>query len=284
MKILVLGAGGMAGHVIAVSLKEKGHNIIGFARRDLSFCDTVVGDVCDIAALKKTLLSDEFDAIVNAVGIFPKAINENPYNGIWLNSCLTHLLAELTQNSKTRIIHLSTDCVFSGYDAGFYDENSFCNADDYYGRSKKLGELNDNKNLTFRMSIIGPDINKNGIGLFNWFMKQKEEVNGFRKAIWTGVTTITLADAIDEALKQNLTGLYHLVNNQTINKYDLLKLFNELRLEKIKINPADDYIVDKSMLNTRKDFDFAVPSYKDMVTNMRDWIREHGEFYSHYNV
>ena len=282
MKILVLGAGGMAGHVIALSLKEKGHSVTGLARRNLFFCDTITGDAGDVEMIKN-LCSRNFDAIINAIGILPVEINVNLYNGVWLNSCLPHLLVKLNENNKTRIIHMSTDCVFSGHDNGGYDEKSFCSADDYYGRSKHLGELNDNKNLTFRMSIIGPDINESGVGLFNWFMKQNSEATGFRRAIWTGVTTITLADAIDAALEQELTGLYHLVNNDVINKYELLKLFNRLKVEPITIIPSDDYDVDKSMVNTRKDFQFDVPTYSDMICGIKEWIKKHREFYPQYN-
>jgi dTDP-4-dehydrorhamnose reductase len=280
MKILVLGAGGMAGHVITLRLKEKGHNVTGFARRELQFCETVTGDVRDTELLKKLICGGDFDTVVNAVGILPKAINENPYNGIWINSCLPHFLSEITNNIPVKIIHLSTDCVFSGHDSGEYTEESITTANDYYGRSKALGELKDSKNLTFRMSVVGPDINETGIGLFNWFMKQTGEVSGFTKAVWTGVTTITLSDAVNSAIEQDLTGLYHLVNNENINKYELLKLFNELRTEPVTINPDDTYKADKSLVNTRTDFNFKVPSYSDMVLKMGEWICKYNGFYN----
>ena len=283
MKVLVLGAGGMAGHTVALRLLEKGYSITGFARRELDFCDSIVGDATEIDMIEN-LCEKDFDAIINCIGALPNSINANIYNGIWVNSCLPHLLTELTMKKSTRIIHLSTDCVFSGNDNGNYAENDYCSADDYYGRSKTLGELNDSKNLTFRTSIIGPDINENGVGLFNWFMKQNGEINGYTKAIWTGVTTISLADAIDAALEQNLTGLYHLVNNDKISKYELLRLFNGLRAEQVGIIPFDDYITDKSMINTRDDFHFVVPSYSEMVDGLRDWIKVHGGHYPNYNV
>jgi len=284
MKTLVLGAGGMAGHVIAISLQEKGYSVTGLARRELPFCDTVVADATNIGEIKNILDSGSFDAVINAIRILPKATHENPYNGIWINSCLPHLLAGLTKDSGTRIIHLSTDCVFSGRDGGSYDEGSFCSADNYYGRSKALGELNDRKNLTFRMSVIGPDINEKGIGLFNWFMKQTEKVRGYRQAIWSGVTTIVLADAIDAVLKQGLTGIYHLVNNASISKYELLALFNNLRNAPVFITPDDSYLMDKSMINKRTDFCFPVRAYDEMIHDMGKWIQAHGALYPHYEI
>jgi len=152
-----------------------------------------------------------------------------------------------------------------------------------YDQTKALGEIDDNKNLTFRASIIGPDTKMNGIGLLNWFLQQKIRVNGYTGAIWTGVSTYTLAQAIHFALKENLTGLYHLVNNSKISKYDLLQLFNRiLRSESIEIIPDDKIQVDKSLINNRTDFSFRVPSYEQMVKDTKAWIDAHRELYPHY--
>lgn len=282
MKLLILGAGGMAGHMMVLRLTELGYDVVGLARRKLSFCENIVADITDEKVLKDILCREHYDVIVNAVGILPKSINENPANGIWINAYFPHFLAEITADTKTKIIHLSTDCVFSGHDKGSYRESDLPTARDYYGRSKTLGELNDRKNLTFRTSIVGPDINKNGVGLFHWFMKQDEQVNGFTNVIWTGVTTLTLANAVHAAIKDNLTGLYHLVNNQVINKYELLKLFNGLRKRPVEIIPMDDFVADKSLLNTRIDFHFIAPSYSEMVSEMGAWIAVHKELY-HYD-
>lgn len=282
MRVLVLGAGGMAGHMITLRLMEKGHNVTGFARRKLSFCDCITGDVKDTKELGDMLQTGAYDTVINAVGILQAGMENDPANGIWTNACLPHLLAKATDGLSTRIIHLSTDCVFSGHDRGKYTERDFCSADDGYGRSKTLGELNDNKNLTFRTSIIGPDINPKGTGLFNWFMAQNGEIKGYSKAIWTGVTTLALADAIDAAMKQNLTGLYHLVNGLNINKYDLLMLFHTLRKVPISILPCEDYVIDKSLVNTRGDFRFALKTYEAMIDDMGDWILAHRQLYPHY--
>lgn len=284
MRILILGAGGMAGHVIAVRLAELGHHIVGIARRELDFCPCRVLDVTEEDALKQIIETGAFDAIVNAVGILPKGIHADPANGIWINAYLPHMLETVTKDMETRVIQLSTDCVFSGQDRGNYTEQDFPNATDYYGRSKILGELNDHKNLTLRTSIIGPDINKNGVGLFHWFMKQSQTVNGFEKVIWTGVSTITLSEAIHQALAQNLTGLYQLVNHQTINKYELLKLFNGLRKNPVEIRKDGQYVSDKSLVCTRSDFAFTVPSYQNMVYEMGSWIRGHKQFYPDYDI
>jgi dTDP-4-dehydrorhamnose reductase len=177
---------------------------------------------------------------------------------------------------------MSTDCVFAG-NTGPYSEDSFCDGKTFYDRTKALGEINDSKNLTFRNSIIGPDLNQDGIGLFNWFMKQKGSINGYSGAIWTGVTTLTLAKAMEKAIEQNLCGLYNLVNNTSISKYDLLNLFNEnFNDERLIINKEEGFKLDKTLLNTRKDFYFEVPSYKQMLFEMKEWINEHANLYTDY--
>ena len=160
-------------------------------------------------------------------------------------------LTEITKDTKTRIVHMSTDCVFAGNDGPYY-EDTLPNGATFYDRSKAMGEINTSKDLTFRNSIVGPDVKTSGIGLFNWFMKQEGEVDGYTGAIWTGVTTYTLAKAMEQALKENLTGLYNLVNNESINKYNLLCLFNTyFRAGEVKIKPNDKpndrYFLNKSV-------------------------------------
>ncbi len=126
-------------------------------------------------------------------------------------------------------------------------------------------------------------MNPNGIGLFNWFMKQKGTIQGFSGAIWTGVTTLTLAKAMEQAIKENLTGLYNLVNNTSISKYDLLNLFNKyFKNCSINIEKNENLKLDKSLRSTRKDFSFEVPNYEHMIIEMKEWVDTHKELYPHY--
>lgn len=283
MKVLVLGATGMAGHTISLYFKEKGHEVTGFSRNKIEYCDnSIMGDVTDFTYLNRIVDEGNYDAIINAIGILNKDAEDNKALAVLINSYLPHFLVDITKNMKTRIIQMSTDCVFSG-EKGGYSENSFRDGETFYDRSKALGEVENNKDLTFRNSIIGPDQNMNGIGLLNWFMKQKGEVNGFTKAIWTGVTTLTLAKAMEKALEENLTGLYNLVNNNDISKFELLKLFNKyLRSDELTILKSDEVVLDKSLINNRNDFSFVVPSYEEMVSEMKVWIEDHKYFYPHY--
>jgi len=282
MKILVLGATGMAGHTISIYLKEAGHEVTAFSRREFKYCNNINGDITDFDLLKNVIEEGKYDVVINAIGILNKDAEDNKSLAVLLNSYLPHYLSNITRNMKTKVIHMSTDCVFSGKTGG-YTETSFRDGETFYDRSKALGELENDKDLTFRNSIIGPDINKNGIGLFNWFMKQEGEINGFTKAIWTGVTTLTLAKAMEKALEENLTGLYNLVNNKSISKFDLLKLFNKhMKDDSITILPSNAVEVNKSLINNRNDFSFVVPSYEQMVIEMKEWIQNHKDLYPHY--
>jgi dTDP-4-dehydrorhamnose reductase len=282
MKILVLGGTGMAGHIISIYFKEAGHDVTAFCRRKVDYCKNINGDITNFESLKTIINEGQYDAIINSIGILNQDAEENKSNAVLLNSYLPHFLSDATKEVKTRVIHMSTDCVFSGKTGG-YSETSFRDGETFYDRSKALGELENNKDLTFRNSIIGPDMNESGIGLFNWFMNKEGQINGFTKVIWTGVTTLTLANAMEQALKENLTGLYNLVNNVTISKYELLKLFNKyMKDDQIEIIPSEKLSLDKSLINNRKDFSFIVPSYEVMIADMKKWIDNHKEVYPHY--
>ena len=284
MKVLILGANGMAGHAISLYFKEQGFDVTGFTRQPITYCKNILGDALKPEDIKAALVSDDFDVVINAIGILNQKAEDNKAMAVKLNGYLPHFVAESLRNRKTKLIHMSTDCVFAG-NSGPYYEDSFPDGKIFYDRSKAIGEVLDDKNLTFRNSIIGPDTNKNGIGLFNWFMNQEGPIYGYTGAIWTGVTTITLAKAMEAAIKENLTGLYNLVNNESISKYDLLCLFSKYcRDDKIQINPNNKLQLDKSLRNRRNDFSFIVPSYDQQVKEMFEWINSHKELYSHYFI
>lgn len=282
MKILVLGAGGMAGHVVSLNLREAGYQVDTLSARNQLDKQTVLLDVTNTEKLSQYLYSHEYDAVINCIGILVKQSDDRPDLAAYLNAYLPHFLENFYKTAQTKVIHLSTDCVFSGKNAP-YKEDSAYDGELFYDRSKALGEISNNKDLTFRMSIIGPDMQPSGIGLFNWFYKQEGEISGYQKAVWSGITTIELAKGIKAALEQNLTGLYHLVPARGISKYDLLTVFKDVfRRDDISIAPNNTVSLDKTLINTRKDFDFTVNDYRVMVSEMRNWIMKHRDLYGHY--
>lgn len=284
-KILVLGCNGMAGHLISLYLQENGYEVVGFARSaSVLLKNTIIGDASNMPFIRKIVEEGNYDVIINCIGLLNQFAEDNKAMAILLNGYLPHYLCEITKDTKTRIIHMSTDCVFAGNDGPYY-EDSVPNGTSFYDRSKAMGEINTDKDITFRDSIIGPDIKPSGIGLFNWFMKQEGEIGGYIGAIWTGVTTLCLAQAMEAAIHEPIAGLYNLVNNTNINKYDLLCLFNKyFRASEIKINPKNKLQLDKTLISRRNDFSFIVPSYEQQVIDMRAWIDEHSSLYPHYNI
>lgn len=281
--VLVLGANGMAGHMVKLYLEElESYDVFGLAR-SCSGEKCIPLDVTQEAQLKDVIKEHAFNVVINCIGILNKDAEENPQKSIWINSYLPHLLSSFAKELNFKLIHISTDCVFSGKQGG-YSENSFKDGLDTYAKSKALGEVENDTDLTFRTSIIGPELKSNGIGLFHWFMNQNQPISGYKRAFWTGVTTLELAKAMDRAIQSDLTGLYHLVYTEKINKYDLLKIFNNLfRENAIEIDANDSYSVDKSLVNTREDFDFKVASYEEMLSDMRQWMSDHKSIYAHYN-
>lgn len=284
-KILVIGSKGMAGHVIKRYLESLDiYEVWGIARNIKSKNKSLNLDVFDTKKLEKIIDKGGFKLIINCVGLLNETAENNPNLAIWFNSYFPHHLSTLGKKYNFKIIHISTDCVFSGIEGG-YKEDSFKNGIGYYAQSKALGEIINRKDLTFRTSIIGPELKKDGIGLFHWFMSQKNQIHGYSNAYWTGVTTIELVKGIHEAIKQDLTGLYHFVNNTKISKLNLLNELNyNFRDGNFKIIPNSDYTIDKSLINTRKDFNYVVPSYKFMIKEMKNWILDNDDLYDYYNI
>jgi dTDP-4-dehydrorhamnose reductase len=281
-KIIVLGANGMAGHVISIGLTaDDAYEVISVARTKSVVNPSVLMDVSDFNSLATLIENTNADVIINCIGLLNVKAEDKPDQAILVNSYLPHFLEAQTKNTNTKVIHISTDCVFSG-EMGGYTEKSFKNGIGFYAQSKALGELDNTKDLTFRTSIIGPELNVNGIGLFHWFLNQTGAINGYTNAYWTGITTIELLIAIKQAISENLTGIYHLVNDVKISKYNLVTIFNEVFDKKLAVKQYDGYIVDKSLINTRGDFSFRVKSYEIMISDMKNWIQSNKKLYPHY--
>lgn len=285
MKFLVLGCNGMAGHQISLYLQEQGHDVTGFALEKSRLLNkSIAGDATDFKTLKKIIQDGKYDTVINCIGILNQFAENNHALATLLNSYLPHFVASVANEVGAQVIHMSTDCVFSGK-RGQYTEDDLPDGATFYDRSKALGELNDDKNITLRNSIVGPDINEKGIGLLNWFMHQNGEINGFTKAMWTGQTTLQLAKTMEAAARERATGLYNTVPETSISKYDLLRLFNKyLRNGKISIHPVEGVNADKSLKRTRFDFNYIIPDYEKMVSDAADWIYSHKSLYPHYNL
>ena len=263
--ILVLGAGGMAGSMVCRYLNSLNkYEIEGVTRQDIDV-ELNFDDLYELLKEKK------FDAVINCIGVLIKDSQNTPCRAIYINSLFPHLLEDLFKNMQTKLIHLSTDCVFDGYQ-GNYSETEWPTETSWYGRTKALGEVINDKDLTLRTSIVGPDLDPANSGdLFSWFMRQSGEISGYANVYWNGVTTLELAKQIDRILDTDLSGLYHLTSDEIMSKYNLLLLFKQVWNKDIAIKSDFSVIKNKRLVNNCKRFyDPNIPLYKTQFEELRD--------------
>ncbi len=255
MKILVLGATGLIGHAVLRALNQcHDFSVTGTVRSEiLKFPSYGFNkgrllsgfDVTNEIILTKVFEDVMPDQVINCIGY----TKHHPYDErlyTTLNSELPHKLLFLCNQFNSRLIHISTDCVFSGK-MGNYCEDDIPDADDYYGKSKIQGEIFDANAITLRTSTIGHELFTN-YGLLNWFLAQQDSCEGYRNAIFSGLPTNVFAEIIKNFVIPNhkLTGLYH-ISAAPINKYDLLLLIAKIYKKKILINVNDDIKIDRSL-------------------------------------
>lgn len=277
-KILVLGVLGMAGHVMAEYLDSlDDYQVYGIARSDGRYVTKKI-DVLDFTGVESYLNEIKPDVVINCIGMLVQQSKNDISTAILINSYLPHFLSELGNRLDYKLIHISTDCVFSGKE-GQYKEDAFKDGDDNYARTKALGEVINDKDLTIRTSIIGPELKNNGTGLLDWFFKQSGEIKGYTRAYWSGVTTLELAKATHEMIKQNITGLFQLCPENKISKYDLLGLFAKIWNKELTIVPFDNHAVDKSLVCLREDFEYYKLNYDSMLIELKQWIENHPTYY-----
>ena len=270
----------MLGHQVFFNLeRSKEFEVFDLSFRNKLRDETIICDITDFTKLETIIKEIAPDVIVNCIGILIKGSSQNPKNSILINAYFPHWLTSVADEIDSKVIHVSTDCVFSGKKGG-YVESDFRDADDVYGRGKGLGEIFSDKHLTLRTSIIGPEIKQNGEGLFHWFMNQKGEINGYTQAFWGGVTTTELCKSIQKAIAEDLNGLYHVTNGEAISKFDLLNVFNQYFNTGVKVNAVEGKKVDKSLKSEKAAVDFAIPSYGVMIEEMKAFMSENQPLYA----
>lgn len=267
MKILVLGCNGVVGHTVAAYFKEEGHDV------------TCSNDTSD-SSLKQVLGEGKFDAIINCIAVVNQAAEEDKASAAYLNAYLPHLLEKLTAGTKTVVVHRSTDCIFSGA-RGQYTMEDWPDAKSFYARTKAVGELNNDKDITIRVSLIGPAQDEEDGSLLNWFLQQKE-LNGFSNAIWTGLTTLEYAKTIESLLQQKAHGVFQAAPLSAISKYNLLKLFEEYFPGGRTITKVENNRVDKSLVPFWGEYDIHIKEYEDQIADMKNWIANHPNLYPAY--
>jgi len=280
MRILVLGGDGMLGHRLLLSWHSK-HEVrttlhrelatyrdLGLFNLDNSFAGV---DVRQIERVAQIVSEFRPEVVVNAVGIVKQRSDASAaIPSLEINSLLPHRLALVCGGAGARLVHLSTDCVFSGRKGGYIEADP-SDAEDLYGRSKYLGEVVGPGCVTLRTSIIGRELSRK-TGLLEWFMSQRGGmVKGFRQAIFSGFTTHEMARIIEQLVTAQppAEGLYH-VSSAPISKYDLLREINRALCLDITIGADDTFRCDRSLDSTRfrREFGYQPPSWREMVAEL----------------
>lgn len=281
MKVLVLGVTGMLGNaVFDVFSNDPAHEVWGtlrngsalhfFPERSRSRLFTGL-NALDQDALTSVLLKVRPDLVINCVGLIKQLADAgDPLVALPINSMLPHRLAHLCALGGARLIHVSTDCVFSGRKGG-YLESDVSDAEDLYGRSKYIGELHDQPHaITLRTSIIGHELNSSH-ALVHWFLSQKGSVKGFSKAIFSGMPTVELALVMKNHVLPHpeLNGLYH-VAAEPISKLELLRLVAAEYGKGIKICPDDELKIDRSLNGERfrQVTGYVAPAWPELIRRM----------------
>ena len=293
MKILILGGSGMLGHKLWINLRQE-HEVWVTVRQTSSpfperpefpvnYVRTDV-DASNFDQVTRALASIQPDLVINCIGLIKQMghLARDPVISISLNALLPHRISLICRAAKIRMIHISTDCVFSGK-KGNYLESDQSDAEDLYGRSKFLGEVAyPPHSITLRTSIIGREL-KTHLGLIEWFLSQKDgdTIHGYKRAVFTGFTTDELSRVImnEVILHPELTGLYH-VSSDPINKYDLLQMTNQAFGKKINILPDENFFMDRSLDSTRfrQATGYQPPSWAEMIQE----LAQDAQFYTKY--
>ncbi|SJM94030.1 dTDP-4-dehydrorhamnose reductase family protein [Crenothrix polyspora] len=285
-KILVLGASGMLGNTMVRVLNEQKKFIVFSTVRSenikkyfpIEFSQRIISgvDIENNDSLVNIFRIVRPDIVINCIGVVKQLANSyDQLLTISINSLLPHRLLRLCEISRARLIHISTDCVFSG-NIGNYIEQDLSDANDLYGRSKYLGEINDQAHVvTLRTSIIGHELNTQR-GLVEWFLSQQIKVKGFKKVIFSGLPAVVLAEIIRDIVIPNksLKGLYH-VAAKPISKLDLLQLIADIYSKKIQIIPDDSLVIDRSLNAERflKATGYVSPEWPELIKIMHDYYQ-----------
>ena len=284
-KVLILGSCGLIGHQVYNYLQDNSD----FVLSNISYKRKLNNETILLDARNEESFFDQIrliqpNYIVNCIGVLINRAERDPESAIFLNAHLPHRLEKLANKINAKLIHMSTDCVFSGNKQSPYLETDERDGEDTYAKTKALGEVISDNHLTIRTSVVGPEIINGSEELFHWFMNQSGIIEGFTKAIWSGVTTIELAKAIKWFIENNTTGLYHLTNGIPIKKYNLLHLLKKYTNKNIEIAKVDGIFTNKSFVDTRQEINYQLPTYDEMIREMVSLIKNNRILYSHYNL
>jgi len=272
----------MIGHQLYRYLKTDKHYDLSIQHNQNKFFQhSYPLDFFDLDGLQSFILREKPDSIINCTGVLIEQSNQDFRQAIYLNSYIPHFLKDLINSIGGKFIQISTDCVFSG-DTGPYAEYDLKDGLSNYSKTKGLGEIDDDINLTLRTSVIGPDLKASSTELLHWFLLQDGEIQGFSKSLWTGITSYAFAKIVKKFLDSQISGIYNISSPKAISKYELLMLLENRFQRGLKISKVDGPLSNKSLLDTRRLLDLDIPSYEDMIDELYESTAGSAENYKHY--
>lgn len=270
MKLFIFGANGMLGNTVVTYFNSIGYHTIPLTRKDLNIFDATK------ESIKNTLLKyniESGDIIINCAGLIKQRASIKESQFIAVNSLFPNLLADLENEINFKLIHITTDCVFSGL-KGKYTENDHKDIQDVYGLSKLLGE--NNTTTTIRTSIIGEE-KQNKLSLLEWVRSNKGgKINGFKNHIWNGLTCLQLSKVLHQMIEKNIfwKGIKHIYSN-SLNKYELVSIINNVYKLDIEITPMNaSELIDRS-LSSIHELTFEIPELKEQIIELKKFHETH---------
>lgn len=281
MKIMIIGSGGMLGHMVTTYLDEKGYDIVDVSKSKKCREQSILMDVTNIGAFSEFLSQNVFDAVVNCAALLP-AMCTNVQEAIKLNSLFPHILEDSLRKNGTYVIQISSGGVYKG-DSAPYDENSEQDSSLFYGKTKSLGEINGPNSFVIRSDIMGPDMNVKAGGIFNWAMTSSGEISGYSHMSINGVLSLEYAKFIELAIKNRFTGAYNLHSDGSIAKADFLRLLFKIFGKKdVIVKNVPNPIRNNSLSTVRYEIPYINKSYEEQLVELKQWMIEHKHLYPHY--
>lgn len=283
IKLLILGVTGMLGHVMfRYFIDKKKYDVAGTIR---SNDHTIFNDSCNLERIFSNVDAEDFcqiedvffkfkpNFVINCIGLIKQLpLSENISKAIYLNSLFPHLLSDLCKKNNSKLIHFSTDCVFSG-SKGMYLENDILDGTDLYSRTKILGEVMNSNSITLRSSLVGHEYtNKHKYGLLEWFLSQQDVISGYKNVIFSGITTVEMARVVHDFVIPNnkLSGIFH-ISSKPISKFELLNLIAQFYEKKIEIKAEEAKQINLSLDSSRfRDLTgYTSPEWSELIHFMR---------------
>lgn len=281
MRVLIIGSGGMLGHVLTYYLSSRNHEVTDVSLSRKCRKDSVLIDVLS-NEFHNFIKNNYFDVIINCAAVLPANCSKNPINAININSVFPNCLKTLV-NPKTYLIQIGTGGVYKG-DHAPYHEESEQDSTSFYGKTKSLGEISGENVLLIRSDVVGPDMSRDSRGIFNWVLTSKDSVNGYAHMSINGVTSLEYSKFIEQAINERYIGSYNLHTDGSISKANFIRTVLRVFDKKdVKVTDVYQPVQNNSLCSMRTDVKYKRKSYETQLLELKEWMIENKHLYPHYS-